>query len=225
MREITIREADAKKRENKANYLINNQEKELNEKARQLTSATRKSLELEQQKREKELKNSYKLKEYKLYAVTFGGLLYSFYVTVLTIMTTIRFKADLQALIEGICSICLTIWDNVLVWANTVSGICNKIPNEVAEVVIVWIVKLLFIILILALIMGAVGWIIYKLVEFYRSRFADRISVVVSLICFSLLVWFGDHIGALIKWNLLLFFLMIQVAYVFIRMYVESRKF
>ena len=112
----------------------------------------------------------------------------------------------------------------MVIWANAVSDVCNKIPNEIVAVVLGWTAKVLFIILIFALIIGGIGWIIYKLVELYKSRFADRLSVVISLITFSLLVWFGDSIGALVKWNLVLVFLLIQVAYIITRMYVEKRR-
>lgn len=224
IQKITIREAYVEKRENQAESLINNQEIKINEKARELTSETRKLMELEQRKKEKELRNSYELKEYELYALTFGGLLYSFFVTILTIMITEHFKEDFKAVIEFACSVCFVIWDNVLIWANAVSDVCNKISNGNVAVVLGWIAKVLFIILLLTLIIGAIGWIIYKLAELYKSRFADRISVVVSLTTFSLLVWFGDYIEDLVKWNLVLVFLLIQVAYVITRMYVEKRR-
>lgn len=131
---------------------------------------------------------SYKLKEYQLHAVTFGGLLYSLYVTLLTIITTVRFKSDLQAFIEGICSSCLTVWNNVLIGANIVSDIFNKIPNEIVVVALEWKVKLLYIVLVLALIIGGASWIISKIIQFYSLRLADKISVVVLLVSFSLLV-------------------------------------
>jgi len=57
----------------------------------------------------------------------------------------------------------------------------------------------------------------------FQSHFADRLSVIVSLISFSLLVWFGDYIGEIITWNLIGVFLIIQVAYISLRMYAESR--
>ncbi|WP_417202659.1 DUF6040 family protein [Acetoanaerobium sticklandii] len=216
---ITTREVDVIKRENQAEYLIKKQEIKINEKAMELTSDTRKMMELEHRNKENELKNLYELKEYQLYALTFGGLLYGFFVTVLTIMMTERFKKDFKALIEFICHTCLLIWDNVLVWANEVSDICNKIPNEIVAVVLGWIVKVLFIVLIVTFIIGVIGWIIYKLVEFYKLGFADRISAVVSLISFALLIWFGDYIGSVIKWNLVLIFIVIQCIYLGIRTY------
>lgn len=65
--------------------------------------SVRDSMEQQFQKREKALCKAYKLKEIQLYAVTVGGVLYSFYVTVLSIISTVRFKSDLKAVIEGIC--------------------------------------------------------------------------------------------------------------------------
>ncbi|MBS5931491.1 MAG: hypothetical protein KIC94_01340 [Clostridiales bacterium] len=198
---------------------------EINKKARQLTSDIRKSLELVQRNKEKELNNTYKLKECQLYTLTFGGILYSFWVTVLTIMNTVRFKADLKALIEGIYSTCLIIWDNVLVWANTVSETCYRIPYKVVAVVFAWIVRKLIIILVLTLIIGGITWGVYRVIRFYCLNLADKASVVVSLVSFSLVVWFGDYIGKIINCNLIFFYLIFQLIYIFIRMYLGSRGF
>ncbi|MFV0363250.1 MAG: DUF6040 family protein [Suipraeoptans sp.] len=219
---ISTREADVEKREKHAEDIVKNQEKKINEKAEKLTFDKRRRMGFAQSENEEKLRRSYKLKEGKLYALTMGGLLYSFLITVLTIVNTERFKEDFKAVIELIGWICLMIWNKVLVGANMVSDLCNKIPHEFVAIVLGWIAKVLFIVLILALIIGAIGWMINKLVEFYKSRFADRISAIISLITFSLLVWFGDYIGEIVKWNLLLVFLLIQVVYVSTRMYVEG---
>lgn len=87
------------------------------------------------------------------------------------------------------------LWENLLIGANTTSNICKNIPNKIVAY------------------------------QFYKDNFADRISVVITLISFSLLVWFGDYVGSVIKWNLLLIFLIIQVRYIMIRMYLRTRSF
>lgn len=217
VRELTLRESEAK-------YIVDKQNQVLNEKAKQMTSSVRESMEKQHQKREKALCEAYKLKEFQLHAVTIGGLLYSFYVTLLAVITTVRFKFDLLAVIEGICGICMMTWENLLAGANTASNICNKIPNEVVAMVLSWVVRVLIILFVLAVVMGGIGWGVYKIFRFYQSHFADRVSVVVSLISFSLLVWFGDYIGEIIKWNLVGVFLIVQVAYIALRIYAESRN-
>lgn len=222
--ECLMKESIAVKREKEARYIIDNQNKVLNEKAKQMTFSVRTSIEQQYQKREKELRKSYELKELQLHTATVGGLLYSFYVTLLALITTVRFKSDLKAFIKGICSICMMIWESLLIGANTALNICYMIPNEIVAMLLSWVVRVLIILLVLVVLVIGVclgGYIIFRL---YRENYADWLGIIVFLLSFSLLVWFGDSIGEVIKWNLVGIFLIIQVAYVSLRMYVKSRK-
>lgn len=108
-RECSLKESIAVKREKEAQYIIDNQDKVLNEKAKQMTFSVRESMEKQHQKREKALCKAYELKEFQLHSITVGGLLYSFYATLLAIITTARFKSDLMVVIEGICGSCMMI--------------------------------------------------------------------------------------------------------------------
>lgn len=56
-------------------------------------------------------------------------------------------------------------------------------------------------------------------IKFYQERFADMTSLVVMLVSFSLLVWFGDYIGNYVRWNLIIVFLLIQSEYIGFRTY------
>lgn len=103
-----------------------------------MTASTRAIMEKEHQKNEKALRETYKSKELQLHALTVGRLLYSFYVTALTVITTVRFKSDCKAFVEGICRVMAWIWENVLIGANTVSNICKNILNEVVATALSW---------------------------------------------------------------------------------------
>lgn len=196
IRELSLKESNAIKREKEAKYLIDFQNRVLDEKAKKIT-----------------------------YVLTVGGVLYSFYVTTLAVMTSVRFKSNFKAFVEGICSVMAWIWENLLLGANTVSNIFNNIPNEIVATVISWLMHWIIVLLVLAIILGGVGWCVYTICQFYKDNFADRLSTAVMLINFSLLVLLGDYIGKIIKSNLLLFFVIIQVVYIMIRMYLKKTKF
>ncbi len=78
VKELTLKEAGVSKREKEAKYIIDSQNKILNEKAKQMTASARGIMEKQYRKREKALCETYKLKEVQLYVLTVGGLLYSF---------------------------------------------------------------------------------------------------------------------------------------------------
>ncbi|MFR6277064.1 MAG: DUF6040 family protein [Blautia sp.] len=224
VKELTLKEAGVSKREKEAKYIIDSQNKILNEKAKQMTASARGIMEKQYRKREKALCETYKLKEVQLYVLTVGGLLYSFYVTALAVFTSKRFKADFKAIIKGIYSIMGWGWNNLLIGANKASNMCKSIPNESIATVLPWLVRCIIILLVLAIIFGTIGWCVYKILQIYKSNFADRLSMVVSLISFSLLVWFGDYIGNVMKCNLLLIFMIIQVVYIIIRMCMKNQE-
>lgn len=119
--------------------------------------------------------------------------------------------------------ICLMIWENLLIGANTASNICDMIPNESVAMILSWGVRVLMIIVVSVVLIGGIIWGAYKLFRFYQLNFADRLSVIVSLISFSLLVWFGDYMGEIIDWNLVCVFLIVQVVYITLRIYFKSR--
>lgn len=225
VRELSLKESNAIKREKDAKNIIDFQDKVLNEKAKQMTASVRASLEKRYQRREKALCKTYRSRELQLHVLTVGGLIYSFYVTALAVITTVRFKSDFKAFFKVICSIMVWIWENLLIGANTASNLCKNIPNEVVASVISWLMYRMIVLLVLAIIVVGVGWCAYRICQFYDDNFADRLSVAVTLISFSLLVWFGDYVGNVIKCNLVLIFIIIQVVYIIIRMYLDNRSY
>lgn len=223
VRQLSLKEETAMKYEKTAKHIIDNQNKILDEKAEHMTASARISLEMKYQEKEKNLKSAYKSKEIQLHAITFGGLLYGVYVTMLTVATTIRFKSDVKALMEGSCGIVVWIWGKLLMIANTVSEVCNNISNQFIAEILGFLLHWLIILLLLAMIIGAISWGMYHIFQFYKTNFADMRSLVVTLISLSLLVWFGDYIGSITKLNLIFIFLLIHGGYMGLRMYAEKK--
>ena len=202
---------------------MENQDKVLSEKADKMTGNARRSLEKKYQEKEKSLRTAYKSREIGLHALILGGLLYGIYVTVLTVFITNRFKMDIKVLVEGICNIVLWVWENVLILVNRAYGMCMDIPNEIVAIIIGWLVQIIIVIIIAGIVLGGIIWGVYSLYLFYKERFADILSLVVVLVSFSLLVWFGDYIGRFVKWNLIIVFLLIHGAYIGLRIYAEKQ--
>ena len=168
-------------------------------------------------------------KKYKAKTVGFDAMIIVlwWYAIVTTVFAAMRseiflddFAAFFAALWNGICQSCK--WNIGI--AKALAQVGNRIPNETIAIIVHW---LLFIIVIVGVI-AVVGILIVitekKVTKLYRENCWDVISVGVTVTSLALAVYFGDWIKALVRLNLVVLLLLVQVVYVGIRVYVKGCK-
>lgn len=168
-------------------------------------------------------------KQYMAKGVGFDTMLIVlwWYAIVTTIFAAMRsdiflgdFTAILDALWNGIRQSCK--W--IVGVAKALAQVGDRIPNETIAIMAHW---LLFIIVIVGAI-AVVGILIViikkKVTKLYRENCWDMVSVGVAVTSIALAVYFGDWIKALVRLNLVVLLLFVQVVYVGIRVYVKGCK-
>lgn len=189
--------------------------------AGRMTETTRVALEEAYRRRVMKAENRYREKRDAVYAITTGSLLYSFLATFLTACNSTRFKKDAAASASFIWDMLTGSVQVVLKACKTVWRVKEFIPYQViGSTVAVILVSMVFA-LIIGLIYGATGWLLYEAVRFYRKEFLDLVSGVVALVSMGLLVWFGDQL-LWISWNLILVWLLIHGSYILLRMLISG---
>lgn len=223
VKELSARELSARKREAEARTIFEKQDMILNEKAEQLLYQEKINLESNYAHQETRLKNKYKNMEIQLSVITIGALMYSIFITLLSISMTKRFKTDFQGILEWLWNICVLALNSILNGANWVAQVGYKIPNQDIAVKIVWLIKMLVLVIAILVIMFCICFVIYKIYEIYRNNFADRVSACVLLVSLALLVWFGDYLDKIIPINLVVILLLINIVYLIVRVWLEKR--
>ena len=100
----------------------------------------------------------------------------------------------------------------------------DRIPNEVMAIITHW---MLFVIVIVGAALAAGVLIVTlgkKVTKVYQANCWDMVSVGVVVTSIALAVYFGDWIKTLVRLNLVVLLLLVQVVYVGIRVYVKGCK-
>lgn len=222
----------ANEREQQAQRQIDEESARINALAESKVSGTKASLKRKYEdnaakqkdahdRRMQKLESEYKGKTERLYAMTFGGILYGFFVTILTAVNSPRFSDDIIAVCKFIGGFFSVLWENASVLASSAWSLHEKIPYAVIDVIVPGLLAILGFLAIFLGVLALVGFGLYKVGKFYADFFADSISVLVVLVSLALLVWFADYL-TFITWNLIVIFIIIHVIYVFIRMLLTS---
>ena len=102
--------------------------------------------------------------------------------------------------------------------------VSERMSNEMAVEVVYW----LLLITVVAGLAGGVGMFLIiiakKAIRIYQENCRDVVSAIVSVTCVAIAVYFGDGIKPVIKCNLAVIVLLVQVVYVGIRVYVRGCK-
>lgn len=222
----------ANEREQQAQRQIDEESARINALAESKVSGTKASLKRKYEdnaakqkdahdRRMQKLESEYKGKTDRLYAMTFGGILYGFFVTILTAVNSPRFSDDIIAVCNFIGGFFSVLWENASVLASAAWSLHEKIPYAVIDVIVPGLLAILGFLAIFLGVLALVGFGLYKVGKFYADFFADSISVLVALVSLALLVWFADYL-TFITWNLIVIFIIIHAVYVFFRMLLTS---
>ena len=150
------------------------------------------------------LEKQYQFKSKSLYAFFTGTVLYGFLVTLFQGLKSKYFISDVKVSVNFLKKCIMTVWKVLFI---------NKPESSNWAL---WLVFLLSVVVAVGFILGFIwftGKFIYK---FYTEYAYDWLSVAVALISFAAAIFFADDIH---KWgiNWILFLLMVQVIYFFIR--------
>lgn len=167
------------------------------------------------------LQAQYKAKETALvsYVAIFGVLTVT--VTILSLIRQKTFWGDFRAFWIGFWEILVFLFKNVLKGITYVSSLCDKIPQHIVAVALHWIVFVgLFLGLGALLFFGA-----KKLIDLSAEPISDGIGAwnfSISAIVLVAVVFFGDYVKNLVKFNLFGFWVALTIILIPLGMYVHS---
>ena len=148
----------------------------------------------------------YRGKEFRLYALTFGGLLYGFLSTIFTAVNSSRFFDDIITAGIFIGNCFSSLWENAVILFSLAWSLNEKISIPVLNVIVPGLLAVLGFLAVFGCTLAATGFAVYLICWLYGVYIADRLSVAVALVTLAILVWFADTL-TFIPWNLLAVFL------------------
>lgn len=105
---------------------------------------------------------------------------------------------------------------------------CARAANEVEVYVLQQILHYMIILIIMTLICGVPGLIIYfagkKYIEWYKEEIADHISMWVAVIVLAITIFFAEDISSILSFNLIWLNIIVHLIYSAGRAYVRSCK-
>ena len=138
------------------------------------------------------------------------------------------FRRDVMNCGVSIWNMVLKYWMMIMNLANTISGLCNKIPQQAVENVLHNLVFVLIVAIAILIPLGLLGYGVYKLVRYYCDYLWDKITLAVVLISIAVVANFADAIKVLVTVNSVVLLSGIQMLYVVVRITIEvvseSRK-
>lgn len=168
-------------------------------------------------------------KKYKAKTVRFDAMIvalwwYAIVTTVFAAVCSKTVKGDFITFISAIWKTACRFGQSVLFIGQYVAQISERISNEMAAVIVYW---LLLIIVVAGLAGGAGVFLVIigkKVIKMYQKNCRDVVSIAVAVTSMAIVVYFGDLIKSVIKCNLPVALLLVQVVYVGIRVYVRGCK-
>lgn len=168
-------------------------------------------------------------KKYKAKAVGFDAMLvvlwwYAIVATVFAAICSEAAKGDFIVFSRTIWKTARRFGQSILFIGQYVAQVSERISNEMAEVIVYW---LLLIIVVAGLAGGAGVFLVIigkKGIKIYQKNCRDVVSIAVAVTSMAIVVYFGDWIKSVIKCNLVVALLLVQVVYVGIRVYVRGCK-
>ena len=176
-------------------------------------------LHSEYKHKKQECEEKYRRRRQEDKAFTWGVLLFASLDLILRAIQSARFSHDLLQALTFIGSFIAGMFGAAWSLATAAWSLNEQITIPVIRQVLPAVLAATGFASLLALVFGALGFVGYKLVEFYREHFADSISVYIAVTELVILVWFADMMSA-VKLNLTFVFIAIHFVYIFIRMVV-----
>lgn len=194
--------------------------REVTKKAKELTESELEALRGEYDKKNKALGDMYKaLKTSHKFLLVFS-VIYDIFVTVLTAVFSEPFAKDFVSFFKHVEKSMLELWDSCVdLWVDfVVREWHSNIGWGLLSTVFAIVMCLIIVAFILAVVVGPA---VYGATQGY----ADKISLVFSLVTFDLIVFFADILSPALEFNLFALYLITQVIYLVIRVMAERIYF
>ena len=172
----------------------------------------------------KGLEKGYKAKAVRLDAMIVVLWWYAIVTTVFAAMWAEAAKGDFIVFSSTIWKTARRFGQSILFIGQYVAQISGRMSNEMAAVIVYW---LLLVIVVAGLAGGAGVFLVIigkKGIKIYQENCRDVVSIAVAVTSMAIVVYFGDWIKSVIKCNLVVALLVVQVVYVGIRVYVRGCK-
>ena len=132
------------------------------------------------------------------------------------------FLSDCKSFFNDLASFIQTFVGWTIDAGHSAAQISTKIPNAFIAGMVYW----LLLILIVGICMAGTGMLAIlieiKVIELYREKCWDVITLLMILTSAAVIIYFGEAIKKALSVNLLLLFVLLQGAYVGLRCYLES---
>ena len=192
---------------------LQRQEKRLKKDRNELDELIEKKSEEKASVIETKLKGKYELMKDRFMAAFGYSLFYSIFVTILT-------GAKSPALRKEISVFFHTIGEILCEMAQPIERDIEIISSGEGTFLISMSV-IFFSVILIAVVIGMIAIVIW-VVYYILTEFADEVSGIVVLVSFGTFVFLADVIAPLLPVNLLLLFLLILIAYVMLRAFINN---
>jgi hypothetical protein len=169
-----------------------------------------------------QLAGQYKAKTVMFQTTLFLLAWYSLTTTLFQAVQSDVFLSDCKSFFHDAASFIQTFIGWTIDAGQSVAQISTKIPNPFIAGMVYWIL----LILIVGICVAGTGilaiLIEIKVIELYREKCWDVITLLMILTSAAVIIYFGEAIKKALSVNLLLLFVLLQGAYVGLRCYLES---
>ena len=182
------------------------------------------ALEKEHRGRIKKSDAKYKAMIAAIQSELWSTVLYAVIITLFMAVKSERFTENLINFFTGIAKVIKS-----LVTSAFSAGMwCARAANEVEVYVLQQILHYMIIVVIIALICGVPGLLIYftgrKYIEWYKKEIADHISMWVAVIVLAITIFFAEAISSILSINLIWLNIIVHLIYSAGRAYVRGCK-
>jgi hypothetical protein len=222
--ELDRKIGQAEQRESEAKALQADLSHVTDEKAQNLVKSKITALEGKYEAERANLQAEYKAMTVSHEGFLLGCLLYGVLVTLFTAIRSKAFVSDFKAFFVAIGNFLILCGQTLYEGAGTVAGLADKIPQPIVATILHW---LLFLLLLVGLpVLCGIG--IFAGINlwwcWWTDKQADLVALSVFLVSLALIIFFADVIKAFLPVNLLFLLLLVQIAGMGIRAYIQACK-
>lgn len=222
--ELERKIASAEYRERQASTLEANLSHQADTRAQKLAENKLKALQGEYEAKKRSLDSEYKTLTVGYEGFLLGCLLYGVLVTLFTAVRSEAFISDFKTFFITIWQFIVWLVESLVSLGEWASQLGDMIPQPIVAFIVHW---LLWILACIGLGIGIVILLLtgfFKWLEWFKENQADLVSLSVFLVSLALIIFFAEVFKAFLPVNLLLLLLLVQIATMGIRAYIQACK-
>ena len=222
--ELERKIASAEYRERQASTLEANLSHQADTRAQKLAENKLKALQGEYEAKKRSLDSEYKTLTVGYEGFLLGCLLYGVLVTLFTAVRSEAFISDFKTFFITIWHFIVWLVESLVSLGEWASQLGDMIPQPIVAFIVHW---LLWILACIGLGIGIVILLLtgfFKWLEWFKENQADLVALSVFLVSLALIIFFAEVFKAFLPVNLLLLLLLVQIATMGIRAYIQACK-